>query len=49
RRRTEKIPEEIATTISQLVIDIQYQQTTSLADVNARSAATEEECRFRLQ
>ncbi|CAF2547070.1 unnamed protein product [Rotaria sp. Silwood2] len=49
RRRTEQISEEVTTAIAKVVIDTQAQQGKLLADANTRSAAIEEEYKFKLQ
>jgi len=49
RRRTEQISEEVTTSIARIVTDTQAQQANLLADANIRSAAIEEEYKFKLQ
>lgn len=49
RRRTEQISEEVSAAISKIVAETQAQQANLLADANARSAAIEEEYKFKLQ
>ena len=49
RRRTEQISEEVSAAITKIVAETQAQQANLLADANARSAAIEEEYKFKLQ